>query len=208
MKNLVILLFLSAFAIPVFAQSIPSVKIGDQTWSTENLSTARFRNGDRIPEAKTDQEWKSAGENGQPVWCWYGNDPANGEKYGRLYNWFAVNDSRGLAPEGWHIPTDKEWKVLRKVLGSTAGQAMKTTDGWHVGGNGTNASGFSGLPGGLRYFNGHFNGIGQFGHWWSSGEHYANDAWNRFLGFGDDRLNAYFSNKKSGFSVRCIKDSN
>lgn len=198
---------LIAMGLSSVGQTVSSVRIGKQTWTTENLNTPRFRNGDRIPEARTDQEWKSAGQRGQPAWCWYENDPANGAQYGRLYNWYAVKDPRGLAPEGWHIPTDKEWNTLKKFLGKGAGRSMKNTVGWRADDNATNASGFTGMPGGLRYFTGHFNGIGQFGHWWSSSEHYANDAWNRFLGLKDIRFNAYFSNKKSGFSVRCVADS-
>ena len=83
-----------------------SVKIGSQVWATENLNVDRFRNGDPIPQAKTAEEWQNAGNNQQPAWCYYNNDPKNGESYGKLYNWYAVNDRRGLAPQGWHIPSD------------------------------------------------------------------------------------------------------
>ena len=82
------------------------ITIGRQVWMTENLNVDKFRNGDPISHAKTDEEWVKAGENGSPAWSHYDNDPANGEKYGKLYNWYAVNDSRGLAPEGWKIPSD------------------------------------------------------------------------------------------------------
>ena len=104
------------------------VTIGSQVWMTENLNVDKFRNGDPIPEAKTYEEWKKAGENKQPAWCNYKNDPANGEKYGKLYNWFAVNDPRGLAPKGCHIPSDKEWTVLTDFLGGNkvAGTKMKS----------------------------------------------------------------------------------
>jgi uncharacterized protein (TIGR02145 family) len=97
-----------------FAQS---VTIGTQTWTTKNLDVATFRNGDAIPEAKTDEEWQAAGDNKQPAWCYYDNDPKNGVKYGKLYNWYAVNDARGLAPAGWHIPTDEAWTELSTFLG-------------------------------------------------------------------------------------------
>ncbi|MFM7765029.1 MAG: FISUMP domain-containing protein, partial [Sphingomonadales bacterium] len=80
------------------------VTIGKQVWMTKNLDVDKFRDGSSIPEAKTDEEWKKAGKNKQPAWCYYNNDPANGAKYGKLYNWYAVNDSRGLAPVGYHIP--------------------------------------------------------------------------------------------------------
>lgn len=109
-----------------------SVKIGTQIWMTENLNVSTFRNGDAIPEAKTNEEWEQAGQNKQPAWCYYNNDPKNGAKYGKLYNWFAVNDSRGLAPEGWHIPTDYEWTVLTDYLGGGefAGGKLKSKIGW------------------------------------------------------------------------------
>jgi uncharacterized protein (TIGR02145 family) len=107
------------------------VKIGTQTWMTENLNVSTFRNGDLIPEAKSEEEWKRAGENNQPAWCYYDNDPKNGTKYGKLYNWYAVNDSRGLAPAGWHVPTDAEWTTLSDYLGNEPSKKMKSTNGWN-----------------------------------------------------------------------------
>lgn len=85
-----------------------TVKIGDQIWMAENLNVEKFRNYETIPEAKTKSEWEEAGENKQPAWCYYDNDPVNGAKYGKLYNWYAVIDPRGLAPSGWHIPNEAE----------------------------------------------------------------------------------------------------
>ena len=100
-----------------------SVKIGTQEWTTKNLNVSAFRNGEPIPEAKTDEEWKKAAENKQPAWCYYNNDPENGTQYGKLYNFYAVKDPRGLAPKGWHIPADSAWGQLGKYLGGaeTAG---------------------------------------------------------------------------------------
>lgn len=89
-----------------------SVKIGNQVWMSENLNVSTFRNGDPIPEAKTNEEWDRAGANKQPAWCYYNNDPRNGAKYGKLYNWFAINDPRGLAPEGWHVSNLDDWNIL------------------------------------------------------------------------------------------------
>ena len=128
------------------------VKIGTQVWMAENLNVDKFRNGDSIPEARTEEEWERAGESKQPAWCYFDNDPANGEKYGKLYNWFAVNDSRGLAPVGWHIPNNAEWDTLVSYLGgdSIAGGKMKSITGWYNSGCGTNESGFSARPGGSR----------------------------------------------------------
>jgi hypothetical protein len=114
----------------IFSQT---VTIGTQVWMTKNLDVATFRNGDPIPEAKTKEEWTKAGQNKQPAWCYYDNDPANGAKYGKLYNWFAVNDPRGLAPIGYHVPTDPEWTKLTDFLGGigVAGAKMKSKSGWN-----------------------------------------------------------------------------
>ncbi|MBM3401498.1 MAG: hypothetical protein FJY21_04145 [Bacteroidetes bacterium] len=130
-----------------------TVTIGNQVWMTKNLDLDKFRNGDPIQEAKTNEEWKKAGENKQPAWCYYNNDPANGTKYGKLYNWYAVTDPRGLAPKGWHIPTDMEWTILIDYLGGpdVAGGKMKSTGSeyWKSPNReASNESGFSGLPGG------------------------------------------------------------
>ena len=138
-----------------------TVTIGTQVWMTKNLDVDHFRNGDPIPQAKTDEEWQKAGENKQPAWCYYDNDPANGVKYGKLYNWYAVNDERGLAPEGYHVPSDKEWTVLIDYLGGeeVAGEKMKSTSGWEENGNGSNSSGFTALPGGYRYETGLYENL-------------------------------------------------
>jgi len=91
---------------------IKEVKIGDQIWMAENLNVHKFRNGDLIPEAKTEEEWVKADDSNQPAWCYINNDSATANSFGKLYNWHAVADSRGLAPEGWHIPDDMEWEKL------------------------------------------------------------------------------------------------
>jgi uncharacterized protein (TIGR02145 family) len=182
------------------------VTIGKQVWMSENLNVDKFRNGDPILEAKTDEEWEKAGENKQPAWCYYDNDPANGEKYGKLYNWYAVNDKRGLAPVGYHIPSDAEWTELEDFLGTDAGKKMKSTSGWNKDGNGTNESGFSGLPGGYRNFSGSFEGIGKFGTWWSSSESSTDRAWNRYLDYYGGNVYRGSVNKGKVFSVRCLRD--
>jgi len=188
------------------------VTIGKQVWMSENLNVDKFRNGDPIPEAKTDEEWKKAGENGQPAWCYYKNNPDNGDRYGKLYNWYAVNDSRGLAPEGWKIPSDEDWSRLTDFLGgeSVAGKKMKYTDFWAdndgESGNGTNESGFSGLPGGFRYGNGSFYGVGKDGSWWSSTETGTLIAWSRSLDYSVGNVYGYNYGKTFGFSVRCLRD--
>lgn len=188
------------------------VTIGKQVWMTQNLNVDKFRNGDPIPEAKTDEEWSKAGENGEPAWCYYNNNPDNGDRYGKLYNWYAVNDPRGLAPEGWKIPSDEEWSRLADFLGgeSVAGTKMKSTDFWAdyegKSGNGTNESGFSALPGGFRDVDGTFSGIGKGGIWWSSTESITGNAWYRLLYYDVGDVGRIDYNKRFGFSVRCLRD--
>jgi uncharacterized protein (TIGR02145 family) len=183
------------------------VTIGNQVWMISNLNVDKFRNGDPIPHAKTDDEWNSAGFNQQPAWCYYGNDPANAAKYGKLYNWYAVNDPRGLAPEGWHVPSDDEWTVLTNALGGDdAGTKMKSTNGWNEDGNGTNTSGFSGLPGGNRFGSGSFGSLGKIGVWWSSPEYSTSNARCRSLFYPIGSVSRHDSNKDLGLSVRCLKD--
>jgi len=187
------------------------IKIGTQEWMSENLNVNTFRNGDTIPEAKTDEEWKIAGETGKPAWCYLNNDTANDTIYGKLYNWYAVSDPRELAPDGWHVPTDAEWTSLTDFLGGgeVAGSKMKTTTGWKRNGNGTNDSAFSGLPGGSRGRNGEFDsnsGEGTIGGWWSSTETYKDYAWIRYLSFTVRYAYKDYYYKELGFSVRCLKD--
>jgi uncharacterized protein (TIGR02145 family) len=182
------------------------VKIGRQAWSAENLDAGTFRNGDQIPEAKSNEEWQKAGVEGKPAWCYYENDPANGKKYGKLYNWYAVNDPRGLAPKGWHIPTDEEWKALSDSLGKEAGKMMKNNFGWKENGNGTNAFVFNALPSGYRFENGKFEYIGAKAYWWSSTDFLTYTAWLRSISYFSPDLYRFFSNKRLGLAVRCIKD--
>ena len=95
---------------------IKTITIGEQEWMASNLEVETFRNGDNIAEIESDEDWISAGKEGIPAWCYYENDPKNGDKYGKLYNWYAVNDERGICPENFHIPSDDEWKELGYVL--------------------------------------------------------------------------------------------
>lgn len=203
------------------------VAIGDQCWFAENLRTEHYANGDAIPANLTDSEWFDAyyfpldavavyGEDGG---CehyspdGYACDPAwSLNEYGRLYNWYAVDDERGLCPSGWHVPTDSEWIVMTDFLGgsSVAGDAMKTTYGWLEGGNGTNSSGFSGLPGGARNDDGYFYGAGAIGYWWSSSPSgtigWTTGAWGRYLHYNNSSVNRDHFIPGLGYSVRCLKD--
>jgi uncharacterized protein (TIGR02145 family) len=186
------------------------VTIGSQVWSSTNLNVSAYRNGDFIPQVQDEEAWA---ELTTGAWCYYQNDSANGTIYGKIYNWYAVNDARGLAPQGYHIPSDAEWDILLDYLGGAdaAGTKMKSTNGWNENGNGTNSSGFSALPGGGRsYHNGAFHNVGNYGYWWSSSE-YGNyndrDAWDRTVLFNDGYVARAFINKGNGLSVRCLKDS-
>jgi uncharacterized protein (TIGR02145 family) len=186
------------------------VTIGTQEWMSENLNVDTFRNGEPIPEAKTKAEWEAAYKNEAAAWCYYNNDPANGNKFGRLYNWYAVNDPRGLAPAGWHIPSDDEWTVLVRHLGgdNVAGPKMKSATGWSGGGNGNNSSGFNGLPGGERlYEDAVFYQNGIIGFWWSSTKADKWNAWYRALHASYALAGRDNGGMNTGFSVRCIKDS-
>jgi uncharacterized protein (TIGR02145 family) len=205
--------------LPPADTTINSVTIGSQTWSTKNLDVARYRNGDAIPQVTDPAQWSNLTTG---AWCWYNNDSATyAATYGRLYNWYAVNDPRGLAPQGWRIPTEGDWNRLAKFIdpgadttcryciqSSSAGGAMKSTTGWNAPNTGaTNSSGFAGLPGGYRYDDGAFDYVGIFGVWWSAGEFDASFAWLRYLDY--DGANVYRTNfnKAGGFSVRVVRDT-
>jgi uncharacterized protein (TIGR02145 family) len=169
MRKVSVLLSVTVFLVLLtgsnMSSSVKKVKIGKQVWMVMNLDVDKFRNGDPVPEAKTAEEWKKAAKNKQPVWCYYNNKSGNGEKYGKLYNWYAVIDKRGLAPKGWRIPSQKDWEQLFGFLGNDAIK-MKTKTEWWQDGNGTNESGFSAQPGGIRYSQGSFEEMTQYGLWW------------------------------------------
>jgi uncharacterized protein (TIGR02145 family) len=194
------------------------VKIDTQVWMSENLNASKYRNGDSIRHASTLADWLDAAQKQEGAWCYYDNDPINGVKYGKLYNWYAVNDSRGLAPAGYHVPSDREWTVLTDFLGGEipAIQKMKSATGWAdvvlkdkdstiISGNGNNSSGFNGLPGGGCYVDGAFVLITEGGFWWSSSEIDAQEAWFRGL-FNDNSKVARNRIKINGSSVRCLRD--
>lgn len=184
------------------------VRIGSQTWMTSNLNVNRFRNGDIIPQVYSIEEWMSAGYEERPVWCYYEFKNENGYKYGKLYNWYAVNDIRGLAPNGWHIPSDVEWNQLSNSLGGDdqSGYDLKNSNGWYNDGNGNNGSGFSGLPGGCIHDDGRFSSIGKGSSWWTSSTRNGNEAFSRHLHYKDDEMHKTNYNMASGFSVRCVKN--
>lgn len=192
-----------------------TVTIGTQTWMAENLNVSTFRNGDPIPEAKTNEDWEKAGNEQKPAWYYYDFNSANGEKYGKLYNWYAVQDSRNLAPTGWKIPSDAEWTTLVNYLQggniAVAGGKLKETGTLHWASPNTgadNSSGFTALPGG--YCNGHgiFFDIGLNGYWWSSTESDIYRALIRFLKYNSSSYSVGGYGKTFGISVRCLKGDN
>ena len=189
--------------------AIPNVVIGTQRWSTINLDVTTYQDGTPIPEVTDPTEWS---ELTTGAWCYYDNDPANGPIYGKLYNWFAVNNiiNGGLAPVGQHVPTLSEFQTLQTFLGGqfVAGGKMKSTDTLWISPNvnATNESGFTGLPGGGQFSFGGFDGIGSGAVWWTSTEFNALRAW--YMNIVNFNGDAGLSNvdKNSGFSVRCIID--
>jgi uncharacterized protein (TIGR02145 family) len=184
------------------------VTIGKQTWMSKNLDVDKFRNGDPIFQAKNKMEWSKANSEEKPAWCYYNYQESNGKKYGKLYNWYAVNDSRGLAPKGYHVSSDAEWTTLVNFLGSEskAGRKLKSITGWQNDGNGDNSSGFSALPGSSCDYDGSFSGIGASATWWSSTDDNINNAWFRTLHYFDSKVFRNDASKYNGFSVRCLKD--
>ncbi|MFA4934150.1 MAG: fibrobacter succinogenes major paralogous domain-containing protein [Candidatus Omnitrophota bacterium] len=180
-------------AVPEFK----TVVIDTQEWMAENLNIGTFRNGEVIPEAKTIAEWEAAYTNEAAAWCYYDNDPENGKKYGKLYNWYAVNDPRGLAPLGWHVPTDKEWQTLITASGgmSTAFSKLKAPEG------------FAAYPCGARYYkDASFNHLGTIGFWWSATKEDNWNAWYHALHFGYSQVGRDNGGMNTGHSVRCVKD--
>ncbi len=188
--------------------TLSKIECGSQVWMKYNLNVTNFRNGDPIPQAQTELEWINANQSKQPAWCYFNMDPSNELKYGKLYNWFAVNDVRGLAPNGFHIPNKEEWYNLNQYLVIDAGYKMKATSGWQINTNGSNSSGFSGYPGGYRYNNGEFHSVGTNGYWWSATEIDSVFSFGCGLNYLDKGLNNNNFFKGGGLSVRCIKDNN
>ena len=184
------------------------VEIGDQCWFAENLRTTTYADGTGISEVTDGVAW---GELIVGARCDYNNDASNVATYGRLYNWYAVVNARGLCPSGWHVPTDGEWTQLEDYITSqgfdgTEGTALKSTSGWNSGSNGTDDFGFSALPGGFRaHDDGSFLSAGYAGYWWSSSPN-GPFAWHRLLGILP-AIGGSSNYPRYGFSVRCLRDA-
>ena len=195
------------------------VKIGEQIWMTRNLDETTFRNGDTIPEAKSKEEWIKAGHEAKPAWCCYDNNEVNGKKYGKLYNWYAVNDPRGLAPEGCFIPSDKDVTGLMKFLGanfdeygnySVPSKIIKSVLKEY-----NNSTGFSALYSGQRNSEGEFSDIGEFTQWWTSTENVYTDSFNNETFEVNDGITFLLEEsdessmeKSNGFPIRCLRQRN
>ena len=196
------------------SNSSATVSIGNQIWMAKNLDVDHYRNGDPIPQVTNPTIWANLTTG---AWCYYDNNLANRSDYGKLYNWYAVNDPRGLAPIGYHVASDNEWKLLISYLDpnadieaniNTAGSALKEMglSHWSSPNTGaTNNSGFTALPGG---FCNEFGSslINNYGFWWSASEKNVLEAWNFTLYSDMPDLQRLTNNKASGFSVRCLKD--
>jgi uncharacterized protein (TIGR02145 family) len=214
------LLFLS-FTISSFAQLsgkftdardsrvYSTIKIGTQTWMAENLQAEKYRNGDSIPNVTVNTKWS---ELKSGAWCYYKNFDENGKIYGKLYNFYAVRDPRGIAPEGWHIPSAAEWQKLLDFLGGSieAGGKLKEagTSHWASPNTGaTNESFFSSLPGGCCYGGmEQFYDLGKIGYWWTSTPGDGSDAAHRIMYNHNNSVASYNGNMRVGYSVRCVKD--
>lgn len=193
----------------VFCQE---VEIGGKIWSCKNLNTNKFRNGDLIFEATSIQEWQNFLIKKKSAWCYYDFDPKN-EKYGKLYNWYAIVDNRSLAPKGWHISTDEEWSKLSEFIGGDeiSGKKLKSKEGWLSfegnNSNGSNIFGFNALPGGYYgFYSENFDQIEFCGAWWTSTQNENLDIWIRIMSARLDSVDRTEWNENAGFSVRCVKD--
>lgn len=198
-----------------------TVKIGNQWWMAENLKVTHYRNGDAIPEITSNSEGAGLSTGAR---CVYDNNESNAATYSYLYNWYAVDDSRDIAPAGWHVPTDEEWKELEIALGMSQSEADGSADRgtnegsklagnaalWADGGLKNNASfgesGFSALPGGFRSSYGRFHNLGYCAYFWSSTERDSSSAWFRGLGYLDSGVGRSHDNGRSGFSIRLVRD--
>jgi len=183
-----------------------TITIGTQCWMVGNLKVTKYQNGDPIPNITDNNTW---GNLPTAAYCNYNNNVSNGSTYGRLYNWFAVNDSRNIAPVGWHVATLAEFATLESYLGgsSIAGGEMKASSSDTPGWDGTNSSGFTALPAGYRYHvSGLFATLGTSAAFWTTTEYSALFAWNKYLNTSDVVSSSSPPSKTQGFSVRCLKD--
>ena len=189
-----------------------SVSIGTQEWITENLRTTKYSDGTVIPNVIGSTDWGNLSTGG---WSHYDNDISQyGISYGKLYNWYAVNTKK-LCPTGWNVPSEVDWTVLTDYLAANGhdgeeAKALKAFSGWNDGsgknGIGTDNYGWNGLPGGYLSVDGYFFSVDYSGHWWSSSQVYADNAWFHSLNSSYTTVGSSNGNKYAGSSVRCLRD--
>ena len=199
-----------------------TIAIGNQVWMAENLKVTHYRDGTEITNVTDNAAWSNLSTE---AYCYYDNKSSNGDTYGALYNWYAVNDSRNIAPEGWHVPTDAEWKELEMYLGMSQSEAddtgyRGTNEGSKLAGNADlwdsgslesdsefGYSGFSALPGGYRYYtSGSYSHLGYRGYFWSATEGSSLSAWYRSLFCISSDIDRDYYGKRHGFAVRLLRD--
>jgi uncharacterized protein (TIGR02145 family) len=193
----------------VEGNSYTTVTVGTQVWMAENLKTSKFKDNTAIPLVTDNTAWINLTT---PGYCWYNNDAATYKgTYGALYNWYTVSTGK-LCPTSWHVPTDSEWTTLTTFLGGTnvAGVKLKEagTSHWYSPNTGaTNETGFTALPSGCRIIHDNsFINMGGSGFWWSSTDYSTAEAWSPTMNYYYSIVYREYSNKKFGFSVRCVKD--
>ncbi len=189
-----------------------TVVIGDQEWMRENLRVSKYNDGTTIRHVQDKSEWAKLKSG---AWCYHIDD--NGEVYGKLYNWYAVNEKKGICPKGWHVPTDKEWNIMINKFDGIhkAGGKLKSTattpdihPRWiNPNANATNESDFSAVPGGIRTHAGEFKYLGSFGAYWTSCETYGENAWKYGMSYNDTKIYRHRRDKNYGYSVRCVRST-
>lgn len=181
-----------------------TVDINGQIWVVENFKSTHYKNGELISNVTDQTEWLNLLTG---AICWYNNDKAqHHDTYGALYNWYAVNDSRGLAPEGWHVATDEEWTALKSYLGDNAGGKIKsTTSDWRPPNTGANnLSGLTVLPTGNRELK--FQDLRDYGAFWCATPAPLG-AWVKYVAYNSNILYDHMASYEiAGYSVRLIKD--
>jgi uncharacterized protein (TIGR02145 family) len=194
-----------------------TVTIGPQTWMKENLNVVHYNNGDPIPNITDNTAWSNLTTG---AYINYENTSSYVNTYGRLYNWYAVNDARKICPTSWHVTSDSEWNIMEKYLDNTVdtaatgyvgtdiGNKLKEsgTSHWTSGNDGTNSSNFTALPGGCRYGNGLFSHIHDDGFWWTSSEYDDANSWSRGTYYNNTIVDRNTCHNINGISVRCVKD--
>ncbi len=193
-----------------------TIQIGDQVWMAENLRAIRFNDETIINPIVANLDWANAII---PGYSWYDNNETEYKnKFGTLYNWYVV-ETNNICPTGWHVPTDNEWMILESLLGMSeflldntgwrggdVATKLKAISGWNSNGNGTNESGYTALPGGIRLGNGVFTYFGNAAAWWTSSQGAVGEAWFRQISYQDGAVNRFDTDIEKGYSIRCVED--